>query len=381
MRTFSYTNKTTFFMKHLKKLFTLLILLTLIFGSWTLASESPLSSPTKSLKPIPAKLSSTTNVGSGATNILFQSTDGGQTWQDISQGLPENEEPEGFVAGESGLYLRVNNVMYHSKSDLSVPVWEQDNFPDLENTSLAFNRSGVIAYTYEGKMYQRKSPADPDPDSYREWLPVYPNLKKVGMRRIFETSDGTVFIGYDHGLYKSVDSGQRWKNVQNEGLVSEMVESEGVLLATGLKGIMRSTDKGEHWEWVISEGGVGIDVEPIDGGFAAIAFNTKTQSRRVHISTDGGKTWEALNEGLPPSMSISSIKQMGKYLLCGHPDGIFRSSDMGKTWTRVHPAVEEFMYTTFRINSTQPVNDTRRKVFNIYASGNTLYAVARNAGC
>lgn len=361
-------------MKHLKKLFTLLILLTLIFGSWTLASEYPTSSPTKSLEPIPAGQTTTHTVEPAATNILLQSKDGGLTWQDISQGLPVNEQPEGFVAGESDLYLRVNNIMYHSKSDLRVPVWELDNFPDLENTSLAFNRSGVIAYTYEGKMQQRKSPAE-------KWLPIYPNLKKDGLRRIFETSDGTVFICYDNGLYKSVDRGQRWKQVQNEGLVGEMVESEGVLMATSLKGIMRSTDQGEHWEWVISEGGVGIDVERIDGGFAAIAFNTKTQSRRVHISTDVGKTWEATQDGLPPSMSISSIKQMGKYLICGHPDGIFRSSDMGKTWTRVHAAVEEFMYTTFRIDSTQPVNDTRRKVFNIYASGNTLYAVARNSGC
>ena len=30
------------------------------------------------------------------SNILFQSTDGGQTWQDISQGLPENLQDIGF---------------------------------------------------------------------------------------------------------------------------------------------------------------------------------------------------------------------------------------------------------------------------------------------
>lgn len=317
------------------------------------------------------------NVKEGAesgANILLQSTDGGLTWEDISQGLPVKEEPEGFVAGESDLYLRVNHMMYHSKSDLRTPVWEQENFPDLENTSLAFNRSGVIAYNYEGKMYQRKSPTE-------KWLPVYPNLNMKGMRRIFETSDGTVFLSYDHGLYRSVDRGQHWRQVQSQGLIGEMVESEGVLMATGLKGIMRSTDKGEHWQWVISEGGVGIDVEPIDGGFAAIAFNTTTQTRRVHISTDGGKTWEATQSGLPPSMSISTIKQMGQYLICGHPDGIFRSTDKGKTWKRVHAGVEEFNYSSFRINSNQPVYDSKKKVFNIYASGNTLYAVAKNAGC
>jgi hypothetical protein len=166
----------------------------------------------------------------------------------------------------------------------------------------------------------------------------------------------------------------------NEAWGSKIVESEGVLMAAGRKGIMRSTDDGNTWEWVISEGGVGIDVEKITGGFIAVVYNARTQSRSVHISADGGKTWEARHDGLPPSRFISSIKQMGNYLICGHPDGIFRSSDRGKTWIRVHPAVEEFRYTNASLiettHRTQPV-----KIFRIYVSGNTLYAVAGNAGC
>ena len=143
---------------------------------------------------------------------------------------------------------------------------------------------------------------------------------------------------------------------------------------------MRSTDNGEHWYWGIREGGVGIAVERIDGGFAAISCNTKTESRRIRISLDSGKTWKAIDEGLRPSLFISSIKQMGKYLICGHPDGVFRSSDMGKTWNSVHPSVDktEFNYRT-SLNS-DPFDD-HRKVFTIYVSGNVLYAVAGNAGC
>jgi len=71
---------------------------------------------------------------------------------------------------------------------------------------------------------------------------------------------------------------------------------------------MRSTDNGERWEWVINEGGVGIAVERIDGGFAAISCNTSTQSRRMRISLDSGKTWKAIDEGLQ-SLSISSINK------------------------------------------------------------------------
>jgi photosystem II stability/assembly factor-like uncharacterized protein len=141
-----------------------------------------------------------------------------------------------------------------------------------------------------------------------------------------------------------------------------LVESEGVLIATGGKGIMRSTDNGEHWQWVISEGGVGIAVENIKGGLAAISYNTGTKIRRMRISMDRGETWQAIDEGLRPSSLISSIKQVGQYLICGHRDGIYRSSNMGKTWNRVYEGVD-------------------KNLFRIYVSGDVLYAVLGGAGC
>ena len=113
---------------------------------------------------------------------------------------------------------------------------------------------------------------------------------------------------------------------------------------------------------ISAEGGVGIDIERIEGGFAAITYNTESKTRRVRISLDYGKTWNAIDAGLKPSDAISSIRQCGKHLVCGHPDGIFRSSDMGKTWKMVQPGVHN-------------------KVFNLYTSGNILFAVTRNSGC
>ncbi|MEK6782196.1 MAG: exo-alpha-sialidase [Bacteroidota bacterium] len=286
--------------------------------------------------------------------------------------MPENKQPEGFFAGESDVYLRVNNVMYRSRSNLKTPVWEKENGLDPRSYEIAFNRSGVMAYNYDGQVYQKMSATG-------NWLPIYTNFKKHLMRTVFETSDGTVFLGSDHGLYKSADRGQSWKQVQNEGWVMDIVESKGVLIGTGQRGIMRSTDNGEHWEWVISEGGVGIAIERIDGGFAAISYSSSTKSRRIRISSDSGKTWKAIDEGLQPSLSISSIKQMGPYLICGHPDGIFRSSDMGRTWSIVHPSVDN-AFKIFASWNTVPFSDDR-KVFKIYVSGNVLYAVARNSGC
>ncbi|NCD71738.1 WD40/YVTN/BNR-like repeat-containing protein [Mucilaginibacter agri] len=184
-------------------------------------------------------------------------------------------------------------------------------------------------------------------------------------------------------VLKSTDGGQTWEDGSLD--LAEIkkpvtiVQSGGVLIATGSKGIRRSTDNGEHWQWVISEGGVGIAVERIEGGFAAISYNAETKSRRIRISLDKGKTWQAIDEGLQTSPFISSIKQMGKYFICGDTDGIFRSSDMGKTWMKVHPGVDKNDFVFIPILN-KPVNKPKN-VFRIYASGDVLYAVAGSAGC
>ncbi|MGQ2984390.1 hypothetical protein [Flavobacterium sp.] len=298
----------------------------------------------------------------GAANIILRSPDGGKTWQDISGTMPTAEQPVSFFVGGTDMYLHVNNAMYHSKSDLITPVWKKTDVPELKGayssppTSIAFSRSGIVAYNYNGQMYQKAPTTE-------AWHPVHTNFKKYSMRSVFETSDGTLLAGYDsYGLYRSVDDGKNWKKVYENGLVTDITESGGVILAAGSGGILRSVDNGEHWQVVVSEGGVGIAVENIREGFAAIAYNTATGSRMVLISQDYGKTWQSIEKGLPPCSSISSIIQMGSYLVCGHPDGIFLSADMGKTWSRVHPGIKE-------------------GVFTIYAASNALYAVAGNTGC
>lgn len=290
-----------------------------------------------------------------AANIVFQSTDGGQSWQDISAGLPPELETEGFLADNGELYLGAKTGIYIRKTATKAPVWEKEQL--LEERSSAFfpGRAGIFAYSKNGHFYQKIN-------STGIWLPMFTNFQNTFIRSIFESVNGTVFIGCDNGLFKSADQGKTWKHVFEDGWVIKIVESGGVLLCTSQLGILRSTDDGENWNVVLSEGGVGIAVEVIEGGYAAITFNTESETRRVRISVDGGKTWQAIDAGLPPSMLIASIKQVGKDFFCGHPEGIFRSSDRGKSWHLIRPSIGN-------------------KVFNLSVSGSVIYAVPREGGC
>ncbi len=68
--------------------------------------------------------------------IVFKSADGGESWEDISKGLP-NAAKYNYGAGrnvsfadDNGIYLTYGNELYHSKPNATVPFWTKENFPD-----------------------------------------------------------------------------------------------------------------------------------------------------------------------------------------------------------------------------------------------------------
>ena len=357
-----------------------ILLVLLLLNSFVLKEEEAKKEPIKESK------------SSAMANIIFKSADGGQTWQDISEGLPENLQREGvwsngLFANDHGLYLRAGNGVYHSEPNSTTPFWIKEIFPGKQR-NIAAGKNGILAYDLRGQFLQKINGTN-------NWLPVYTNFqeqavridrtvdwmyknyKEREVRTVFETAAGTVIVGSNNSLFRSTNSGKTWQQVHVGDGRMKLVESNGVLLTTSKNGILRSTDDGKNWERVISEGGLGIAVERIDGGFAAIVYNPTTQTNSMYISLDSGKTWNAIGEELQPSWSsllmkkmgllklssdILSIKQMGKYLICGRADGIFRSSDMGKTWEKLSlPAIENFG-------------------FNLSVSGNVMYVIP-NKGC
>ncbi|CAN5626996.1 hypothetical protein BH10BAC3_BH10BAC3_28980 [soil metagenome] len=313
----------------------------------------------------------------GDVNIVYKSTDGGQTWQDISKGLPENLRKDsirgnGFFANEKGLFLRVGNELYHSTPNARTPFWTKAFFPD-EQSSIAPGKSGIIANNYWGVNLKKTNGTS-------VWSPIFDNSSEPRIRSVFETAGGTIFIGTDRGLFKTANSGKTWKHVYAGGWAGNMAESDGVLVSTSKRRIIRSTDNGENWLRVMSEDSVAFDLKPIRGGFAAITsnseLNTPTTSR-LSTSCDAGKTWQPIDAGDKVFIdsigrtwndrpflqrSMTSITQVGENFLCTHPEGIFRSSDKGKTWKLLLPSVDG-------------------KVFNLFVSGNVIYAIPSKGGC
>ena len=309
-------------------------------------------------------------------NIIFKSTDGGQTWQDISKGLPENLRKDsirgiGFFTNDKGLFLRIGNGLYHSTPNATAPFWTKALFPD-EHSSFAPGKSVIVANNYWGVNLKKTNGTS-------VWSPIFENFQPP-IRSVFETAGGTIFIGTDRGFFKTDNSGNTWKQVYAGGLGGHLAELDGVLLSTtNMRRIIRSTDNGENWALAISEDSVVFDVKQIKGGFAAITSNSEVNTvntSRLSASYNGGKTWQPIDAGdkvLIDSIGrtwddrptvqafMTSIIKVGENFVCTHHDGIFRSSDRGKTWKLLLSSVDN-------------------KIFNLSVSGNVIYAIP-NYGC
>lgn len=331
-------------------------------------------------------------VKSAPLNVVFRSADGGRTWQNISEGLPQNLQREGvwshgLFANSSGLYLRTGNAVYRTEPNSTTTFWTKEIFPGQQR-EIAPANNGILVYDFRGQFLQKingTSSWSPIYTNFQDqavridktvdWM--YKNFKEREVRSVFETAGGTVFISSNNMLFRSANSGKTWEQVHVGDGSMTLAESNGVLLSTSHEGILRSTDDGQSWDQVLNEGGAGIAVERIDGGFAAMVYNAIAQTNTIHISLDNGKTWKNIGEELQPSWNtllmkkigllksssdILSIKQAGKYIICSRSDGAFRSSDMGKTWEKLSlPAVENMG-------------------FSLSVSGNVIYAMP-NKGC
>ncbi len=309
----------------------------------------------------------------GTAKIVFKSTDGGQTWQDISKGLPENLWEDSirgnsFFANDKGLFLKVGNGLYHNTANATAPFWTKEIFPE-EHSSIAPDKSGKFYWGVNLKKTNGTS----------VWSPIFENFHEPRIRTTFETAGGAIFIGTDRGIFKTDNSGKTWKLVYAGGLVGHLAESDGVLVATSMRKIIRSTDNGENWAMAISEDSVSWDVKPMKGGFVAITAGSESGTRRLSRSYDGGKTWQLIDPSLQNKVVIdsiwrtwndrprlqafqTSITQVGENFFCTHPDGIFRSLDKGKTWKLLLPSIDD-------------------KGFGLFVSGNVIYAIRSKGGC
>ena len=214
--------------------------------------------------------------------------------------------------------------------------------------------------------------------------PIFDNQKSysIGCVTVDPTVSSTVWvgtgennggrhIGFGDGIYVSHDSGSSWKlmGLEKSEHISKIIvdprdsnvvfaASQGPLWSPGgERGLYRSEDGGENWNLVLSKGEyTGVTDVVMDPKNPDVLYAATHQRHRnvwaiincgpetaIHKSTDNGKTWTKLGNGLPGGdmgkISLQVSPQDSNYVyatieLPNRKGGFWRSSNAGASWKK-----------------------------------------------
>jgi hypothetical protein len=96
----------------------------------------------------------------GAENIIFRSADGGQTWQDISEGLPENLPEDGILrdglfANDNGIYLRALEMGYIKVNPIPRLLFGKMRFSLTHKAALSLERPEYLPTITVASFYKK----------------------------------------------------------------------------------------------------------------------------------------------------------------------------------------------------------------------------------
>ena len=278
---------------------------------------------------------------------LWRSLDHGGTWKRIVRGIdarwelnslvvaPSADGPVWFLGTDGdGIYRSTDDGWSWSKMN--------EGLVQTKVRAMAASADRVILATTDARVYM----ASPGGSG---WKQIHGHPEKVTM--VWTGPQGRLVFGDAKGhLFESTDEGATWTETFHRpdpaGVTAfhETTSSSAQLTGFGTAGIFISTESGNTAASVESNSGITDQrithfASKPDGTLFAVSWNDG-----VFRSTDGGKSWKVGEEGLTtdeqgdrrglPQFTVLRVAQDGSLFLAGY-DGLFHSTDDGTTWTEI----------------------------------------------
>ncbi|MDJ0688347.1 MAG: hypothetical protein QNJ41_07545 [Xenococcaceae cyanobacterium MO_188.B32] len=252
---------------------------------------------------------------------LFKSTDGGNSWQRIVNGLdggthfsslsisPSNKQVLFLSSLDSGIYksqdeglswFRVNNGLDNLKMGL---VSISPMSPDL-----------VLAAGFEQELYKINNDG-------QTWKRVLDSDYKITAVAFPPNDKQQVIIGDKRGkLYVSSDGGDTWKEsyqLKNGGAITAIAVSPNFsvdrtfLVGTEKSGIFKTTDNGISFAQAnqgLSDKSI-TDIVISPNSKNELIFLASTWHDGLFYSQDGGKVWGKFSQGITKDSQADQLKQ------------------------------------------------------------------------
>lgn len=300
-------------------------------------------------------------VGETPSHCVYRSPDWGETWEVIQSNIDSTSSSSDLAVDPvdtrvlylarwdfletGGQILLKSTNRGASWTDISPEGLTNRRIMDVE--VCPYQHNTVFIATYSDGVWMSS-------DGGESWSPrnngLGGDLEPAVIK--FDASNRLMYLGvFYNGIYRSEDLGESWENIsQNinaKECLSIAVSSAGQpsILVSSMIQFSKSTDWGATWQ------DVDLGMNPFER-VMHVQYDAYTQGRvfaattstdprwdqsNFFLSTDGGYSWEARSDGIPPDVWLSNFDiiyesgQPGRILLPSN-HGLYYSDDVGQAW-------------------------------------------------
>ena len=250
----------------------------------------------------------TNTIYAGTWYLPYKSTDGGQTWKNIKNGIIDDSD-----------------------------IFAIDIDPRDANHIIASACSGIYETKNAGDRWE-KVQGIPSQSRRTRAIVQHPSIP------------GLVFAGTTEGFWRSDRSGAdgSWlvttsRQLEINSIAVHPSRPQTIYIGTNNYGVMVSTDGGKNF--LPTNGGysgrfanVILSDREMPNRIYASTINTTTGGGFLFLSTDNGETWRPSMRSMPPRLITYSILQDARdanVIYLGTNLGVYRSLDRGTSWAPV----------------------------------------------
>jgi len=279
------------------------------------------------------------NLYCGNDGGIYTSTNHGESWTDISDGLEILQSYKiGVSQGESNMLLSGNqdNGTFLLKNGTWHEVIGGDGMECIVDP---LDANVLYGSVYYGNIYKSVdggltfSPVKPSPDLEGAWVTPYVMSKAYNKM---------LLTGYDQ-IYKTVDGSSSWEVIsdfagQDLKVIRIASSNENYIYASNWNNIWKTSDGGKNWTEIGANLPVvtitDIAISDTDPNKIWISVSGYDENEKVFYSSNGGKNWINFSYGLPnvPANSIIYQAETNHQLYLGTDIGIYARNVKMNQW-------------------------------------------------